>query len=47
MPSGDGRQSGLNRGLSGDPEGLFEWLLALTKITEKYLTNALTALLCL
>lgn len=41
MPSGDGRQPGLNRRLSGDPEELFEWLLALTKITEKYLINAL------
>lgn len=45
MPSGDGRQPGLNRELSGDPEDLFEWLLALTKIIEKHLINALTALL--
>lgn len=47
MPFGDGRQPGLNRGLFGDPEGLFEWLLALTKIIEKHLICALTALLCL
>lgn len=47
MPSGDWRQPGLNRGLSGDPEDLFKWLLALTKIIEKHLINAVTVLLCL
>lgn len=37
----------MNQDFSRGPEGLFEWLLVLMKITGKHLTDALTALLCL
>lgn len=47
MTLGDGRQPGLNRGFSGDPEGLLEWFPVLTKMTGKHITDTLTALLCL